>query len=297
MAAEQLVNLYQDTVGAGGYVSGSGVLTVSAGTGAPSSGPFTVTVLNSAGTAILLLFRVSSIVGGVAFHGAAEGPDANAPAGSIVIGSTLSVAAIANLFNSAGFIQPLTAPISGALSNVNFNTGSGVTTTRVNNSSPVTSITLCQADPSSTFEIAAVAKSPINAAFTITGAFTLHSNTGGSLVGLWLSDGSAINIFFGIQTGGGSLVATVLSNYSGSFSSNAFGTANCQPAGPLMWLRIQETVSARNYYISPDGINFFLVFTESNTAHFTTAEYGFGVDCRAAGLTAVTCYNFTETTP
>jgi hypothetical protein len=300
MPAEQLVNLYQDTVGSAGYVAGSGTLPVSSGSGAPASGPFTVTILNSAGTAILLLFRVTSLVGPV-FTGAAEGPDVNAPAGSIVIGSTLSVAAINNLFASTGgaFIQPLTAPNHSSFTQTNYSTGSGVTTTEVDNTSPVTSVTILQHDPNGTNEIAALFKNKVAATFTVTIGFTFAGGNDNGIVGLALTDGTNV-IIFAIQASTGVRIP-LFSNINGTFSIDIIGDYSTPLLGGIVFFRIKETASARIYYMSSDGITFAQIFTESNTAHMTTTQYGFAVEGRGVGTvnpdTMGTMYSFTESNP
>jgi hypothetical protein len=197
------------------------------------------------------------------------------------------------------FIQPLTAPVSASFAQLNFNQG-GATTTQTNNSSPVTSITVSQLDSSGNQETAALIKSPIAATFTITIGTSMSLFSSQGLGGLFLYDGSSNNLFWGIQNQA-TFRAPVFSNLSGSFSTDAIGPTDAIPGGPLAWFRIQETVSARNYSYSSDGINFTQVFTESNTAHFTTAKYGWGVQERG-GATAlptslITVYSFTETNP
>jgi hypothetical protein len=71
------------------------------------------------------------------------------------------------------------------------------------------------------------------------------------------------------------------------------------PVG-LNWLRVQETVSARNFYVSSDGQTWAMIYTEGNTNHFTTSQYGFGTYVQNSGHTGqtmITCYSFTETNP
>jgi hypothetical protein len=308
MPAEQLVNLYQDFVASGGYTAGSGVLNVASGSGAPPSAPFTLTILQGNGgspevyNVILLLFRVTAVNSSTQFAGAAEGPDTNAAAGSLVIGSTLSVLAINNLFASSGgsFLQPLTAPNHSSLTDFNFNTGTGVVTNQYNNSSPVTSITLTQQDPNNTQEVVAIGKSKLASTFTLTIGFSVASLSTQGFAGLWLYDGSSNMIIAGYQADFGLRISlfTAFNNYSsdivGPFQYAPY------PAGPLLWFRVQETASARNYYVSSDGINFLQVFTESNTAHFTTSDYGFACDCRSGSTPeaiSMTCYSLVETNP
>lgn len=303
MAAEQLANLYQTTLGSS-YSIADGHITVASASGAPTSGPFSLTILDSAGTTILMVYRVAS-VSGTTFTGAAETTDVNCPSGSIVIGTTLSVDAINNLFTStSGFIQPLTAPVSANFSQTNFNTGSGVVTTQTNNSSPVTSITLLQSDINTTQEIAAITKAKIASTFTVTIAISSAADLDGKpIVGLFLWDGGSNAIIYGTQWANNNLTVVVYSALSGAVSSVAYASGNAGGMfgiGPLLWLRIKEDASHRTYYISSDGINFASIFQEAVSAHFTTADYGFAAENRNAAITGnvmVTCYSFTETNP
>lgn len=97
--SEQLFNNFNTTL-ATAYTAGDGHITVASASGAPGSGTFTVAILNTAGTALALLFRVTSVAGAV-FTGAAEGADGNAVAGSLVKGAILSAAAIAQIQTDA----------------------------------------------------------------------------------------------------------------------------------------------------------------------------------------------------
>lgn len=296
--AEQLANLLSTTLSAP-YTSGSGTMSITNATGFPPSGTYTVAILDGSPLTIVLLFRVTSR-SGTTLTGAAEGTDSSAASGSTVLGTILSAAAVAQIETDAGggggggFIQPLTAPSSGALSQFNFSVGSGVTSTQTNNSSPVVSITLEQDDPSVTQNIAAIGKAKIAGTFTFTvalSAMTMPQN----FAGLWLSDGTK-NIIFGVQ-GNNGLRVSLFTDFT-TFSSDIIAVATFVYNGPLMFLRIQETGSNRFYFLSSDGINFILIFTESNTAHFTTTDYGFCAEVRNTGTPAqVTCYSLTESNP
>lgn len=305
--SEQLANLYSTTL-ASGYTAGSGSISVSSATGAPTVGTFSLTILDASTGNVILIFRVAS-VSGTTFTGASEGPDSNAASASIVVGTILSAAAIAQIKIDAGggggsFIQPLTAPVAANFTPLNFSTGSGVVTTQSNNSSPVTSISLTQNDPSATDEIAALSKAKLAATFTVTvafsGAVSGPSTNNQSLAGVFVSDGTNL-IIFALQANAGYRIP-LFSNINGSFSSDVLPAGSYVvppfPQGPLVWLRIQETASARNYQISADGVLFFTVFTETNTAHFTTTNYGFALENRSnAGIIGVCWYSFTETNP
>lgn len=94
--SEQLANLYSSTL-AGSYTSGSGSISVSSASGAPATGTFSLTILDQTTGAVKLIYRVAS-VSGTTFTGAAEGADANASSGDIVIGTMLTAASLQQLF-------------------------------------------------------------------------------------------------------------------------------------------------------------------------------------------------------
>lgn len=299
--SEQLADLYSTTL-ASPYTAGDLAITVTSATGAPGSGTFTLTILDASTGDVILLFRVAS-VSGTTFTGAAEGPDSNAASASIVLGTVLSAAAITQLFvdhpGGGGFIQPLTAPVPGDFSDLNFNVGTSVVTTRLDNSTPPF-ITIQQADPSGTGNTAAIQKAVVNADFTVTVGVTLMGRSSkGSIAGLWLGDGSTAGIWFGIYNQNSLVIAAITSltnSWSGETTVLDEGF-NQIGIGPLLWLRIQETASARNYYMSNDGETFQLIQTESNTAHMTTAKYGIFVENQNASIAQISLYSFVETTP
>lgn len=309
---EQLANLYSSTL-ASAYTASAGSIVVASAAGAPTDGTFSLTILDGTGK-VLLIFRVTA-VSGTTFTGASEGPDANAPAGATVVGTMLTVAAMAQIKQDAAalvppptvsnpFIQALTAPVAASFSQKNFNVGSNVVSTQSNLSSPVTAITLIQHDPSGTNNMMALVKAKLAATFTLTIGFTAAFPLGANGIGgLYLDDGGGgptIIHWSPMQPGFGGR-ASVFSNFV-TFVSDLFGPVHDpNTGGPLFWMRIKETASARIYSISSDGVNFAQVFTESNTAHFTTVNYGVGVANRTGGANAadamVTIYSLTETTP
>ena len=308
--SEQFANLASTTL-ASAYTVGSGSISVMSAAGFPTSGTFTLVIRDQASKAIKLLFRVTS-VSGTTFSGASEGTDAAANSGDLVDGTMVSVAMIAQLKadilasvppNTNPFIYNLTAPVAANFTQKNFNVGSGVVSTQINLSSPITAITLIQHD-SGQNQMIALAKAKLAATFTITLGFTASFPFGSNAVGgLFLTDnGGGPNIIHWspIQPGFGGR-CSIFSSYTG-FSADIFGPQG-QPTsvGPLFWMRIQETASARIYSVSSDGVNFAQVFTESNTAHFTTVQYGWALANRSGGANALeammTAYHFTETNP
>jgi hypothetical protein len=204
------------------------------------------------------------------------------------------------------FFQTLTAPASGSFTQRNYNTGSGVVTTQVNNTSPVTSITILQHDPSNTGNIVALDKAKIAATFTMTIAITYAQSGNSGFGGMYLSDGGSPPniIFYGYQAQSGSFtggpVGFTFTNFT-TFGSTIFTQGNNLPVGGLLWLRIKETASNRLYYSSSDGITFAQTGSEANTAHFTTSRYGVMVadSSGSAGApdTMISWYSFAETTP
>jgi hypothetical protein len=198
-----------------------------------------------------------------------------------------------------GFIQTLTAPVAANFTQVNFNVGSGVTTTQTNNTTPVTSITLKQSDPNVTENIVALAKNKLASTFTITEGWTMGGISNDSFCGLWLSDGGSPpnNIIMGYQTGNGQRTS-LFSSFTG-YVGDIIGPAIIPTF--IMWYRVQETASNRIYSTSSDGINYSVALSESNTAHFTTSQYGFACEVRGStpGGTDIqmTLYSFTETNP
>ncbi len=306
--SEQFANLASTTLAAG-YTAGSGSLSVVSAAGWPTSGTFTLVIRDQASKAIKLLFRVTS-VSGTTFSGASEGADASANPGDLVDGTMVTVASLAQFKTdilasvpaSSGFIQSLTAPVAANFSQKNFNVGSGVVSSQFNLSSPVTAISILQHDPSATNNMIALAKAKINALFTITLGFSFFASASNAQAGLWIADGTAgpnMRVFV-VQNGFG-IRDSLFTNYT-SFGGDAYGPIG-QPVigGPLIWLRVQETASARISSISTDGVNWAQFGTQSNTANFTTTQYGFGLAARTAGGNTadamMTVYHFSETTP
>lgn len=201
----------------------------------------------------------------------------------------------------AGYIQTLVAPDHTKFTQQNWN-GGGSTTTEIDNTVPVTSITILQHQPS--VNIVALAKPKIAATFTITAAFSFAGDPGTlPLHGLWLSDGGAPpnNLFWCYRENSGqqALGISVWTSFT-AFGSNPYTDYGGMITGSLRWMRIQETASNRIFSVSSDGITFSQVFTEANTAHFTTAAYGWGLigsNGSADNNLQMTTYSFSETNP
>jgi hypothetical protein len=243
---EQVFDLYVSTLAAP-YVAGSHTAVVTSASGLPASGNFTLTILDAGTGAVLVVLEVTAVTG-TTLTVTAEGPDASAAALSVVKGAILSSRSIQALIDQAiaanapaNFFQPLTPPVPGGFTNQNFNVGSGVTTTRTDNTAPVTSISLLQHDPNATKNIVAVDKAVIGAgSFHLTIALSIGPGAGTNAeVGLYLSDGGGgpAIIIFGLQNGTGApatgvmLAAFAFSNFT-TFGSVVFQSgvvaANCR---------------------------------------------------------------------
>ena len=204
------------------------------------------------------------------------------------------------------YIESLTAPVAANFTQTNFNTGASVVTTQVNNTAPVTSITLNQHDPGATNNFALLDKAKLAATFTVTIGFAQASPPGNnSVCGLMVRDSSAGPNIIQWSTGQGGFGERVslFSSFTSFTSDIVANTGQPVHQGALVWQRIQETASARIYTTSSDGLFGAptQIFTESNTAHFTTTRYGWGCASRSGSANApdssMTVYSFTETNP
>lgn len=111
---EQLANLYASTLSAN-YTAGSGVISVTSGSGLPSAGQFALTVLDQSSLAVKVIFR-AFYLGGTAVAVTAEGSDNSAASGDIVVGTMLTVRSLSQMFSDrqiAGLLANL--PASGLM--------------------------------------------------------------------------------------------------------------------------------------------------------------------------------------
>jgi hypothetical protein len=86
---EQLFNIYSTTLSAS-YTAGAGVIQVTSAAGLPSTGQFALTILDQTSLAIKVILR-GAFIGGTTIAVTAEGSDANANSGDIVVGSMMTV--------------------------------------------------------------------------------------------------------------------------------------------------------------------------------------------------------------
>ena len=212
--------------------------------------------------------------------------------------------------SSNPFIQTLTAPIHSNFSQQNFSPASHNVSTEIDNSTPVTSVTIQQTQGSGVTPVNACLMKAVLASesFTITVALSgnLVSTNSGPSFGIALSDGTTFGsnyIFFQMTGKGGSTPPSLEIDQS----SDAVYDSNTQPisvslnqVGPLLWLRIVEDSVHRTYFTSADGITFNVFYQEAVTTHLTTAYYGyslFGNSGTPGAQLSVTDYSFTETNP
>lgn len=207
---------------------------------------------------------------------------------------------------ATGFIQTLTAPTAASFTAENYN-GNGNVTTQTNNSTPVTSISLLQNSVGgSAQQMVFLDKAELAATFTVTEAMTLAGDLSGGNAArtfLVLTDGTKL-ITFDLRCGSSGAVFEIGQwNSSTSFTGTTpYAATNVFTfAGPLLWLRIQETAMTRSYSMSSDGTNFALVFSEAENTFLTTTRYGWGVSANIGGGNGSqamgTLYSFTETNP
>lgn len=254
---------------------------------------------------------IPSVAGAVQAYDANGNPIQVAPGATgtvLTSNGTTSTPSFQAAAGGGGFIQTLVAPVSGNFTAQNFNTGSGVTTTQFNNSTPVTSISLIQHDPNNTGNIVAIDKTAIAATFTLSVGFIL-APAGGSTSnggGLWLSNGASPpgNILFGWQgntnTGQGLVAFYFTSFLTSSLTTTIFHT-DTHFSPPIIWVRIKETVATRFFYVSSDGANWMQVYQEPVATHFVTSRYGFQIFDSGTSTNApdgmATLYSFQETNP
>ena len=302
--AEQFANLAQSTVGTA-YVPASGSLVLASASSFPALGTFSVTVVDKNTGIPKMIFRVVSVSGNT-LSGAAETVpgDVACNVGDFVFGTMLSAAAMAQILSEAagGFPQTLVPPVHADFTQENFSQGNN-TTTQVNNTSPVTSISILNAVGSgATAQWAWLDKAKLNATFTVTLAFSAAGDVGGSPhVGLVLTDGTKILAFALRTQGGNSYLEVQQWNTVDSFNSAPYSiTTFSAIQGPLIWTRIVEDAVHRSYLMSSDGINWIMVYQEAVNTFLTTTNYGFGMITASTvvgGGFMMTAYSFSESHP
>lgn len=293
---EQLANLYSTTLAAP-YVAGSGAITV-ASAGSYTSGTFSLTILDGAGN-VILIFRVTSVVGPV-FSGASEGPDANAPSGSTVVGSMLTAASIAQLFADNGPVSgqyitsggnffsgptlaPATLPVAADFAWVNQGTGIFMAT-----ETPVGGGLVLHTPPAGSTELRmrvqnigadttlvtiVVPDVASQAAENLVAGVGFYESATGKVEGVWLVISGDI----------ANLEVNRYSSPSGGFAGNQFNTGNI--VYPT-WLSIKLVISGGmlTFTYSFGGRNFPVCYSEAVNAFFTVApdQWFYAVD--AEGL-------------
>lgn len=213
---------------------------------------------------------------------------------------TSSGGSCAPMGGGGGFIQTLTAPVGASFSQENFTAG----VSQVNNTTPVTSVTIFSTNNSNPVGYRYLAQAEIAATFTVTTAISFAGDPTSAphVGGVILTDGTKL-IVFGLRGESGQMLLEVQEwNTFNSFSGAPYSNADQFPAGfgPLIWLRVTEDATNRTYFLSSDGITFAAVYQEAVGTFLTTADYGFGLSndwATAYSSYMMTCYSFTATNP
>ena len=204
-----------------------------------------------------------------------------------------------------GYILPAMPPLSG-WSWLNQNVGGSVNTVSTSNGA----ITLTANGGGD--GVASYIRNQIASTFTITAAFTFNwsgVNDGNHWAsgGLVISDRTGFILFgpmaytgtwgiAGFKWTNATTSSAVLTGFPGSW-----GGIDPLPIGNPIWVRIVQTASARNYFVSQDGVNWMQITTTSNTDFLTSAVYGVHVRCSYNSGQAPSLMSsmlaFTETTP
>jgi hypothetical protein len=333
--SEQLVNLYGSikstvpisTVSASiilavAYTAGSGFIQVSnatdpvSGATLPSTGTFSLTILNAETGAVYLIFRVTS-VSGTTLTGAAEGPDANAPMGSAVVGTMLTVDAIDQIeadilatpsgvtagsytntnltVNAAGRITAASNGSGGGLSfddlyypgviNPNTLSFSWLTPQGSATATDTTNGGLTVMIPSTSGDYLFIYGTAIGSFVSLISALKITSPIQNFLVqGLFLVEQSTGKITTFVCSsatasppGSNAVIVQHYTNYT-TFLANIANQLSYGPIYTLWYPRIQIVSGNLLYQLSGDGINFETFYSESITAFFTTgpSHWGFG---------------------
>jgi hypothetical protein len=313
---EQFANGYSTTL-ASGYTAGSGSITVTSASGAPSAGNFRLAILNTALTAVKVLLKVTA-VSGTTFTVTAEGSDASALSGDPVYGTEWTAAAITALMQDyhqsdtdanlptasrAGVLYlptnsgriyrdtgaawtqwgplygSLTPPLMADMTWVNQTSGA-VTASGTDTS---TGLLLTSAPVASDNARLLVKALPGSGAYTLTVGLLMHSWSENFIaVGMCLYEAGSTKVrFFGCNSGQWRLMHQASPTGSGTFDLSS----DKAPTHGLIWLRIVDDnsggASARKFYTMPDGPNGhqcqFGNLAESRATDFTTAPDKWGL--------------------
>lgn len=275
---EQFANLGRTTLSVL-YTAGSGGINVVDGTPFPSAGTFSVTLVDSVTNTVLMIFRVTSVSGN-AYVGAAEGPDVNCPAGTLVYGTMLTAAAMAQIKIDASVPGGISPPPVATLiqNNVDHTTAS-------DNTPAGTGFTMVVAGLSNTTDIQVIgvglgAFATYN--FDVAMEFLVESGPGGFNGGCGLvfaEDLSVTTKRYSAMIFGASQAQNQGAGIWPFTNVNTFGvqpkTGFLSTQSPVQWMRLRDDGVNRTYWLSIDGVNWQQYFTETrNTGGFVPAFVG-----------------------
>ncbi len=126
----------------------------------------------------------------------------------------------------------------------------------------------------------------VTAPYTVTMAFLISVYSGGDATwinAVWRqsSDGKLITVGTGMQ-GQGFVFSIYKWNTSTSFSGSVLQNG-LYMASPVFWVRLKDDGMDRTAYISPDGQNWSLIYTEGDTTFLTANQIGIGINWTNSG--------------
>lgn len=306
---EQLFDLYSGTL-ASGYTAGSGSASVTSATGLPSIGTYSVTILDPSTFAVKVCLEVTAR-SGTTLTVTADGTDANASSGDVVLGgilSTRSMRQIQSDWQGYGAYSSLPST-TNRLNGMIFKSSNGPHTWFFNGSIWVPFVDgIATASPSalawawrnqngSTISSAGGVERllvPGTAAtagiigrettapatpYVITAAIrysTYITGSTGSGLGLYFADSSSgkLVVFQRVvsQTPAGFFNVQYWTNATTISSTPQQDGASRSAATGLLWMRIANDGTNFTFSTSPDGMNWDQVYQVARTAFLTTPD-------------------------
>jgi len=263
---EQFANLVNTSLSLF-YAHGSGSITVASATGIPTSGTFSLTLVNPVTNAVLMIFRVTA-VGGTLLSGAAEGPDVDCPVGTLVYGTMLTAAAM-NQVKADILGAPLIPPVLSTF--IQNNVDRSVVTSSPNG---ITQVVTAEAG-SEDLQVIGIA-TPVTPYFVDVALRCVVTSggagvNGGVGIGFCENLGDTAHQYSTIIAGyfGTNVTGTGITTYTNVTTHNTVPkSGETLTTGPLMWFRLHNDGVHRDYWISADGVTWQLFFQEAFNALF-----------------------------
>ena len=266
---EQYANLVNTSL-AIPYVHGGGSVTVASATGLPTAGTFSLTLVNPATNVVLMIFRVTAVFGTL-LSGAAEGPDVDCPAGTLVYGTMLTAAAMQQV--KADIIgTTLTPPVLGNF--IQNNVDKSVVTPNADGSG-FTQVVTGQ-NNAEHLQVIGIAV-PLGEYWLDVACRAIVTSAGGGVnggvgVGFVENLGDTAHQYSALIAGyfGTDVTGTGVTTYSNVTTHNTVPkSGETLTTGPLLWFRLHDDrVVHRDYWISVDGVIWQLFFQEATNALF-----------------------------